>query len=110
KIAGYAIWEPDQGYATISYEDILFTDPENDPRSGTYQWTLTHEPKFINHQGISSLDGDTLSSRALHLDKVGRYEIALRAYDDPGLEAYREASNPYMQSVIVHRRPIANFS
>ncbi|WP_379929303.1 PKD domain-containing protein [Marinicrinis sediminis] len=116
---GYAIWEPELGYGKVDYTNLVFEDPENDPQAGTYSWTLTHTPKFIANQGLSALHGQTFSDAQLHLDKVGRYDIALRAQDDPHPDYkfpstvfadYREDSNPFQASILVHRRPVSKYS
>jgi hypothetical protein len=120
-VNGYAIWDQGLASAAIRYTDILFTDPENDPISNTYQWTYTHIPKFINNQGVSALIGQTFSSGQLQFDKVGEYTVSMSAKDDPYpniafkypsmvFDAYRKLSNTFQSKMIVHRRPIADFS
>ncbi|SED12915.1 PKD domain-containing protein [Paenibacillus sp. GP183] len=120
-VGGYAIWDQGSATASVRYSNILFTDPENDPMSNTFQWSYTHIPKFINNQGISALVGQTFSSSQLQFDKVGEYTVSLRAQDDPYpdiafkypsmvFDAYRKWSNTFQSKLIVHRRPIAVFT
>jgi hypothetical protein len=113
----YAIWE--NGSAEVRYSNINFTDPENDPKAGNYQWTIQHTPKFLNNQGVSTLHNKTYTSPVLTLDKVGNYRITLKAQDDPHpsylypsnvFSGYRQWSNDYWRMVTVHRRPIAQFT
>lgn len=120
-LSNYAIWEEGTATADVRYKNITFTDPENDPIAGSYQWTYTHTPKFIKNQGLSSLNGQTFSSERLTFDKVGVYAVTLRAKDDPFpapqykypnmiFDPYRKSSNPFQQLITVHRRPIAQFT
>ncbi len=115
----YAIWENGSAQAEVRYSDMVFEDPENDPRAGNNQWSIQHTPKFLNNQGLSALNGKTLSSPALKLDKVGNYRITLKAQDDPHpnylypssvFAGYRKWSNEYWRIVTVHRRPVAQFT
>ncbi|MFB9753709.1 PKD domain-containing protein [Paenibacillus hodogayensis] len=112
----YAIWESDTARAEARYENIVYSDPENDPMSGSFRWSLTHTPKFLNNHGVSALNGQTYSSEQLYFDKVGEYWITLQARDDPNpyylypnmtFDSYRKDSNAYAKRLIVHRRPIA---
>ncbi len=118
-LANYAIWEPSTSRAEVQYLDITFTDPENDPRAGTYQWSYSHTPKFINNQGLSAMHGKTYNAEQIYFDKVGDYIVTLRAKDDPHpdyrypsmvFDNYRKMSNDFQQRVIVHRRPVAQFT
>ncbi|OCT11995.1 hypothetical protein A8709_29500 [Paenibacillus pectinilyticus] len=118
--AGYALWEGGSATAAVKYDHISYTDSENDPASGSYQWYYKHTPKFLNNQGISVLDGQTFSGSQTTFDKVGVYKISLSAKDDPNpaflypsvlFELYRKASNTFHASIVVHRRPvIPNFT
>ncbi|MFD2672382.1 PKD domain-containing protein [Marinicrinis sediminis] len=118
-ISGLAIWDEGTGFATVDYTDLHFQDPELDPMAGTFNWTYTHTPKFIQHQGISALHGQQVASAELQLDKVGLYTIELQAEDDPHsaylypddtFADYRKASNAFQRNVIVHRRPVSKYS
>lgn len=118
-VTNFAIWDQGSATAAIRIADLAFTDPENDPSSGNNQWTISHTPKFLSHQGVSSLNGQTLTSPALTFDKVGNYRMTLRAQDDPNpsylypnntFNAYRKLSNEYWQIITVHRRPIAVYT
>lgn len=118
-LTGYAIWEDGSATAEARYENITFTDPENDPRVGSNRWRYVHTPKFLNNQGLSALHGQTLTTEQLFFDKVGAYDITLQARDDPHpdylypsgvFDSYRKDSNAYMQRLIVHRRPVAIMS
>lgn len=116
---GYAIWEEGSAKAEIKYENILFDDPEHDPMSGSFRWSYTHTPKFLNNQGVSALDGQVFATGQPTFDKVGVYDIALSAQDDPHpsylypsnvFGEYRKDSNRFTQRMVVHRRPIAQFT
>ncbi|MBP1157123.1 MULTISPECIES: CARDB domain-containing protein [unclassified Paenibacillus] len=120
-LSNYVIWEEGTATAEVRYNNITFTDPENDPIAGSYQWNYMHTPKFLKHQGLSSLNGQTFSSERLTFDKVGLYAVTLRAKDDPfpapqykypnmTFDSYRKNSNPFQQMITVHRRPIAQFT
>ncbi len=115
----YAIWETGTAKAEVKYKDITFSDPENDPASGGYRWTVAHTPRFMANQGVSALDGKTFSSEQLAFDKVGDYLVKLSAKDDPHpqylypdmtFDSYRRASNEFTQQITVHRRPISKFT
>lgn len=116
----YAIWEDGTAMVEIQYEDITFSDPENDPPlNGTFDWSVEHTVKFINNQGLSPLHDQTFQHAQLAIDKVGEYEVILSARDDPHPEylypsnvfdIYRKSSNKFKQKIIVHRRPIADFT
>ena len=118
-MAAYAIWEEGEASATVRYKNITFADPENDPRAGNWEWSYTHTPRFLNHQGVSALHGKTFSSEQLKFDKVGDYVVTLKAKDDPNpsyrypsmvFDEYRKSSNPFQQMITVHRRPVAVFT
>ncbi|NEW08694.1 PKD domain-containing protein [Paenibacillus sp. SYP-B3998] len=117
----YVIIDEHTGENELNYDNIHFDDPENDPIAGTYEWGYMHMPMFLNNQGVSSLSGKSFSSGQMHFDKVGKYEVSLKAKDDPHpainykypdltFNAYRENSNTYKKTIIAHRRPIAEFS
>ncbi|WP_378051350.1 hypothetical protein [Cohnella cellulosilytica] len=118
-MASYAIWDEGKATATVRYSNITYTDPEDDPAARNNLWTIVHTPKFLNNQGLSALDGQTLTSPALEFDKVGNYRVALKAQDDPHPEylypdmtfgSYRKWSNEFWQMITVHRRPVAKFT
>ncbi len=115
----YAIWEDGSARAEVRYSNITFTDPENDPVSGSYQWKYIHTPKFIANQGYSTLHNKTYTSNQLYFDKVGSYDITLSARDDPHpsfqfpsnvFDSYRAVSNTFTKRMIVHRKPVAQFT
>jgi hypothetical protein len=104
-----------------------YQDPENDPAiTDLSRWTFTHvEPyKFLDAgdgaYGISSYDGQTVTSPFLVFDKVGVYKVDYQIPDDPAPDAYkypspvfssyRKYSDPATHSITVHRRPIAQFT
>ena len=118
-LSSYAIWEEGTAEAQVRYSNILFEDPEHDPRAGSNQWVVQHTPKFLNNQGMSALHGKTMSSPALIFDKVGNYRVTLRTEDDPNpsylypnmeLSDYRKNSNEYWRMITVHRRPVAEYT
>ncbi|QKS47327.1 hypothetical protein HUB94_23270 (plasmid) [Paenibacillus cellulosilyticus] len=114
----YAIWDETTQTAEVTYKDITFEDPENDPSSGDYQWTITHTPRFINNQGLSVLDGKTFTSPQLTFDKVGDYLVSMQGQDDPNpsylmpandFDEYRAESDPFIRQITVHRRPVSDY-
>src|SRR5690606_3904267 len=67
----------------------------------------------------STMHGQVDTSERLNFDKVGEYLITLQARDDPNpgylhpsmvFDSYRKVSNPFRQRLIVHRRPVAQFT
>ncbi|WP_176706661.1 PKD domain-containing protein [Paenibacillus hemerocallicola] len=115
----YAIWEDGEARAEARYENIAFTDPENDPMSGAFRWMMYHSPKFFNNQGVSGMHGQSFTGPQQYFDKVGLYTIQLQARDDPHPEhpypsgifdSYRKDSNTFAKRLIVHRRPVAVMS
>ncbi|WP_373229482.1 PKD domain-containing protein [Cohnella sp.] len=118
-LTNFAIWDAGAATADVRYNNILFEDPETDPKAGNYQWSIAHTPKFLNNQGLSTLHGKTLASPALTFDKVGNYRVTLKAQDDPNpsflfpkteFADYRKWSNEYWQIITVHRRPVSQYS
>ncbi|PRX60961.1 hypothetical protein B0G52_12778 [Cohnella sp. SGD-V74] len=118
-MASYAIWDEGKATATVRYSNITYADPENDPAAQNNLWSISHTPKFLNNQGLSELDGQTLTSPALEFDKVGNYRVTLKAQDDPHPDypfpdmtfgGYRKWSNEFWQIITVHRRPVAQFT
>ncbi|ALS27253.1 PKD domain-containing protein [Paenibacillus sp. 32O-W] len=115
----YAIWDPVTAKAEVRYDNIRFEDPENDPMSGAYEWTIQHTVRFINNQGVSALHNRSFASEQLVFDKVGDYVVRLQARDDPHPDyrhpsnvfgQYRKLSDPFTRKVTVHRRPVSLFS
>lgn len=118
-LSNYAIWEPSGARAEVKYENLNYTDPENDPMAGSFIWSYKHTPKFLRNQGVSSLNGKVGESPTLTLDKVGVYEVTLKAKDDPHpdyryptntFDSYRKESNSFINHITVHRRPVAEFT
>jgi len=115
----YAIWDAGKATADIAYKNIQFIDPENDPKAGSYNWTIEHTPRFLNNQGLSAKNGKTFASEQLTFDKVGDYIVTLQAKDDPNpdyrhpsmtFDEYRKPSNAFKKKVTVHRRPVSSFT
>ncbi|WP_188988608.1 CARDB domain-containing protein [Paenibacillus nasutitermitis] len=115
----YAIWDEGTATADVIYKNILFMDPEGDPKAGSYRWNIQHTPRFINNQGVSAKNGQTFNSEQLTFDKVGDYIVTLQAKDDPNpsypypnmtFDAYRKNSNAFGKKVTVHRRPVSQFT
>jgi len=115
----YAIWDAGKATADVSYKNIQFIDPENDPKAGSYNWTIEHTPRFLNNQGVSAKNGKTFASEQLTFDKVGDYIVTLQAKDDPHpdyrhpnmtFDEYRKPSNAFKKKIIVHRRPVSVFT
>ncbi|WP_168123608.1 hypothetical protein, partial [Paenibacillus sp. HB172176] len=113
----YAIWNEADAAASIRTDNVIFEDPEDDPVA-ELAWELHHTPRFLNNQGLSALDGETITAGTLELDNVGDYVIALKGRDDPNLDYsfpdmtfddYRKDSNEFTRKITVHRRPIADF-
>ncbi|UUZ84336.1 PKD domain-containing protein [Paenibacillus sp. P26] len=111
----------------VTYE-TTYWDPENDPAytPGT-QWHYDHtDPnKFLDvgdgKSGLSSVNGQTVNGPILSFDKVGLYTIKYRPPDDPNpnhrlangdtsFQGYSQYSEWYSRSLIVHRRPIVQYT
>ncbi|WP_165972102.1 CARDB domain-containing protein [Paenibacillus piri] len=119
---GVAIVDTDVAY------DVNYSDPEHDPKlDSSTQWQYAHvdTTKFLDARdgksGLSGHHGRTVTSPILTFDKVGVYKIDYRVADDPHPDhrlawgdgmfaAYSKYSDWYTQYLIVHRRPIANFT
>ena len=119
--ADYAILDEQTGTSELSYDGILFDDPEHDPMSGSFSWTYVHTPMFIDNGGLSPLSGKSFASGQPNFDRVGKWDVTLKAKDDPfplpafqypdaTFDAYRKSSNMFKKSIIVHRRPVAQFN
>jgi hypothetical protein len=104
-----------------------FSDPENDPAiPNLSKWTYTHtQPnKFLDagdgYSGLSSLNVKTTTTPYLVFDKVGQYKLDYQIPDDPApagykypdgtFAAYRQYSDVSSHNLIIHRRPIAQFT
>jgi len=99
-------------------EDIeyntFYTDSEHDPEYSS-RWKFTHNPNYFdNSLGIISNSGQFISSPITVFDKVGHYEVAYQARDNPKIDDrfnnYRLWSKNALMNVYVHRKPIAEFS
>ncbi|WP_165452580.1 CARDB domain-containing protein [Paenibacillus thalictri] len=111
----------------VTYE-TTYTDPESDPRfDPATQWQYQHvdTTKFLDigdgKSGLSSHHGQTLTTPILSFDKVGVYKVDYRVPDDPHPDhrlaygdntyaAYSKYADWYTQYLIVHRRPVSNFT
>jgi len=132
----YSYSAADIGYLTpgvsivdtrVTY-DVKYSDPESDPRlDARTQWNYSHVDTgmFLDandgKSGLSSLHGTVVTNPVLTFDKVGKYKIDYRVPDDPHPEhriangdmlfaGYSKYSEWYTQNLIVHRRPISNFT
>ncbi len=119
--ADYAILDEQTGLAELKYDNVTFDDPESDPMAGSFTWSYVHTPMFLNNGGVSPLSGRSYASGMPTFDRVGQWDVALKAKDDPypspeykypnmAFDAYRKNSNTFKKSIIVHRRPVAVFS
>ncbi|MBD0381080.1 PKD domain-containing protein [Paenibacillus sedimenti] len=119
--ADYAILDEKTGNAELNYDNVAFTDPEGDPMAGSFTWNYVHTPMFIDNGGLSPSNGKSFTSGMPTFDRVGKWDVTLKAKDDPyplsvykfpdmTFDAYRKNSNTFKKSIIVHRRPVAQFS
>ncbi len=46
-LTNYAIWDAGTARADVRYDNITWTDPENDPIAGSYKWKYVQTPKFF---------------------------------------------------------------
>lgn len=106
--------------------DTTFTDPENDPMIASlseWKYVQTNANKFLDagdgKSGTSALHNQTVQSPFLSFDKVGLYQVTYKVPDDPNnsypypnatFGAYRQMSDPFTQSIVVHRKPIAVYT
>ncbi|MHB9094215.1 MAG: PKD domain-containing protein [Eubacteriales bacterium] len=92
-----------------------YSDYEADPKF-VDNWYYVHEPTYVdNNTGVSFYDRKALTDPVTTFDKVGKYDVTYKAMDDPSkgnalFLNYRLWSNPTPTSIIVHRKPVANFS
>ncbi|WP_176835452.1 MULTISPECIES: CARDB domain-containing protein [unclassified Paenibacillus] len=104
-----------------------YSDPEQDPAIPVLtEWTYNHlQPyKFLDtgdgYSGVSAYHGQTVTAERAVLDKVGVYRVDYRVPDDPtpagykypnpAFMSYSKYSDIHSETVIIHRRPLANFS
>lgn len=115
----YAILDENTGLAGLNYSNINFVDPEGDPMAGDFFWSFTHQPMFLNNKGLSPLNGRNFTSGLPTFDRVGKWEINLKAKDDPAPEpqykypnavfdSYRQETNSFRRTITVHRRPVTH--
>ncbi|WP_010277376.1 glycoside hydrolase family 78 protein [Paenibacillus senegalensis] len=120
QMAGYAIVDTEVLY------DTTYTDPENDPLiTARTEWRIEHtnQTMFMNigdgKSGQSRYHNTTRRSPVDAFDKVGQYRISYREQDDPhpqyrypshAFNEYRKYSEYDVKTIIVHRRPISNFT
>ncbi len=108
------------GFITVLLGETLqynpsYTDYENDPKN-TDNWYYEHDPDYLdNNSGLSLYDKKVLTSPIGTLDKVGKYGVKYNAQDNPSggdlrFLNYWLWSEPSPTTVIVHRKPVANFS
>ena len=99
---------------TVGYNPT-YSDYETDPKV-TENWNYVHTPGFLdNNSGTSFYHNKTISGPVDTLDKVGKYDVKFNAQDDPAsgdlrFLNYRMWSEPSPTTVIVHRKPIADFN
>lgn len=91
-----------------------YSDYEDDPKFRE-SWSYTHDPGFVDNNGISTYNSKTLATPVTTFDKYGKYNVYYKAQDDPTLgdirfSNYRLWSDPAPTSIIVHRKPIASFT
>ncbi|WP_169733273.1 Ig-like domain-containing protein [Cohnella panacarvi] len=115
--------------APITYNKT-YTDLENDPLLSdktTWKFTNIQPYKFLNvgdgtsdPVGTNSYNGVIVRQPSPSLSKVGVYSVELAETDDPApsgykypktaFEEFRQESDPANHHIVVHRRPIAQFS
>lgn len=92
-----------------------YSDYENDSKYAE-NWYYVHDPNYVdNNNGVSFYDKKTLSTPVSTFDKVGKYDIQYKAMDNPANTDLRFLdyflwSDPTPTSIIVHRKPIAQFT
>ncbi|MCZ8520082.1 MULTISPECIES: CARDB domain-containing protein [Paenibacillus] len=104
-----------------------YSDQENDPGIAELtRWTYLHinPNKFLDggdgYSGLSAYHGLTVTAPHASMDKVGEYRVEYSLPDDPApapfkypnaaFAGYRKYSDVKSQKVIIHRRPISEFS
>ncbi|KNZ70329.1 PKD domain protein [Thermincola ferriacetica] len=99
---------------SIAYEPH-YSDYEDDPKYAD-NWYYVHDPDYVdNNSGYSFYHNKILSSPVSLFDKVGKYDITYKAQDNPvngdlRFLDYMLWSNPVPTSIIVHRKPVADFT
>lgn len=101
-----------------------YKDPENDPLAQTH-WEFSHDASKLgdmaisNTMGLSALHGKQLLTPPGSFDKAGTYIVKNKAKDNPVTNSpylnhekagAKWSSNDAQLTVIVHRRPIADFN
>lgn len=105
---------------------LTYEDTENDPHPLELTWwkfEQTNPNKFLDagdgKSGWSGMNGRTDHGNLPSLDKVGVWRVTHWLKDDPHPEypypsevfgTYRGESNQYGRNIIVHRRPMAQFT
>src|SRR5690606_38500016 len=120
EVNGYAIVDTQVTY------DTTYSDFENDPKiPDKTEWKTEHinTTMFLNigdgKSGLSAFHNSVRKTPVSVFDKVGMYRISYREMDDPHpnyrypsnvFGQYRKYSDVDIKTLIVHRRPIANFT
>ncbi|MGN7382038.1 PKD domain-containing protein [Paenibacillus sp. SAFN-117] len=120
EVNGYAIVDTQVTY------DTTYSDFENDPKiPDKTEWKTEHinTTMFLNigdgKSGLSAFHNSVRKTPVPVFDKVGMYRISYREMDDPHPQyrypsnvfgQYRKYSDVDIKTLIVHRRPIANFT
>ncbi|MEI7028455.1 hypothetical protein WBG83_22680, partial [Paenibacillus sp. y28] len=102
--------------APVEYE-TTYEDPEKDPiwPAGT-AWTIEHTNPdlFLNtgdgYSGLSPHHGQTYPAPVSPFERVGLYRMTYSQWDDVTPESFRKQSNLYSRNLIVHRKPVAEFT
>ena len=94
---------------------LVYRDFENDPKYAD-RWKYTHDDTYFdNPNGLANYSGQWLTTPAYSFSKVGKYSVVSQFRDNPkdvsSFDNYRLWSNVSAPAtIIVHRRPIANFN
>lgn len=106
-------------YVIVNEDSVSYTpqysDYESDPKN-MEAWQYTHTPAYFeNSQGTASFNGQWIASPIATFDKVGRYSARLRAQDNPKnnsnfMDYWLWGNASTDTDIIVHRRPIADFT
>ncbi|MFH5182138.1 hypothetical protein ACHHV8_05590 [Paenibacillus sp. TAB 01] len=102
-----------------------YSDPEGDPRlpdQDRYYYTQVDGGGFLDAgdgaSGTFSQNGQSQNPSLSRIDKVGNYKVQYIAKDDPAplpalsnaYAAYRQDTTGSVRNLLVHRKPIADFS
>ncbi|MGO4495981.1 PKD domain-containing protein [Paenibacillus sp. 2RAB27] len=107
-----------------------YLDPENDPaipNKATWKFTNMEPYKFLNAGdgasdpiGTNSYNGVVIQSPSPSISKVGVFKVEFQEPDDPApagfkypspvFAMFQKMSDPATHSILVHRRPIAQFT